>query len=72
MKQPLLVTLFTISAVTTFSQIRKGQFLMGGNASFSSTKYGDDSYTSKLNDFQLAHDIGYFTVAHCPRLKIGG
>ncbi|MES2780278.1 MAG: hypothetical protein V4651_10320 [Bacteroidota bacterium] len=60
MKLKLLVVLFCLCTVQSFSQIRKGQWLAGGSSVFSydETKYSQ-SYSSQLNT-QTAINFGYF------------
>jgi len=71
MKKLLLLTLVSTCALTTFSQIRKAQWLLGGNVSFSSSKYGKDpdQFRSKTTTFEISPDIGYFIIN---KLAAGG
>ena len=46
---------------TGFSQINKGQWLVGGSASLDFTKFGDDD-NSKVTSFSISPDAGYFFV----------
>ena len=60
-KITLFFLLFTFAAA--FSQIKKGQYLLGGNISFESTKQQNDiNSTFQSNDFDIAPNIGYFIV----------
>ena len=53
--------MFTFAAA--FSQIKIGQYLLGGNISFESTKQQNDiNSTFQSNDFDIAPNIGYFIV----------
>jgi hypothetical protein len=54
------ISLLTFTA-TSFSQINKGQWLVGGSASLDFTKYGSDD-DSKVTTFSLAPDAGYFFI----------
>ena len=55
----LLVTIFT----TAFTQIRKGQFLIGGALNFESTKIEYlNNPTQKLNNLLISPNIGYFVI----------
>lgn len=47
--------------LTSFSQINKGQWLVGGSASFSSSKHGSDDDT-KFTSFSVSPDAGYFFI----------
>lgn len=60
MKKILLATLFVTSIGTAFSQgnINKGDWMLGGNAGFTSQKQGDYKTTS----FNLSPDAGYFFI----------
>ena len=70
MKKLLLLITFTTIITSAFTQLNKGQFLTGGNISFSSSKYGDeDIYRNKATTFQVSPDIGYFIF---DKLAVGG
>ena len=58
MKKIFMVAVATILIQTGFAQVNKGQWLVGGNAGFSSTKWGD----FKTSTFQFAPDAGYFFI----------
>ena len=61
MKQFLLLTTIALISISSFSQLNKNQFLVGGNISFSSATYGDeDTYKSKSETLQLSPGVGYF------------
>jgi hypothetical protein len=61
MKQLLLLTTIALFSLSSFSQLNKNQFLVGGNISFSSATYGDeDTYKSKSETLQLSPGVGYF------------
>ena len=65
----LLITLITITTIS-FSQLNKNQFLIGGNASFSSSKYGGGSPLEyKLTSTQIAPNAGFFILS---KLAVGG
>lgn len=61
MKKILFVSLFAVSAVVASAQVNKGQWLVGGNAGFESSKYGDVD-NSKVTSFTLSPNAGYFFV----------
>ncbi len=56
MKKVLLAAIVLMSAQAGFSQINKGNWMVGGSAGFSSTKHGTDKYT----DLSISPDAGYF------------
>ena len=61
MKSATFLFLFLTITTTSFSQIKKGQFLIGGNISFESAKNENainSTYTS--NNFFISPAIGYF------------
>jgi hypothetical protein len=58
MKKIFVVAVATILMQTGFAQINKGQWLVGGNAGFSSSKWGD----FKTTTFQFAPNAGYFFI----------
>lgn len=62
-KNTVLFFALMLFAVTAQSQITKGNWLMGGNASFTLSKYNSE-FGQKNTDFvlQIAPDIGYFVI----------
>jgi hypothetical protein len=56
----LAITMLFISA-TSFAQINKGQWLVGGSAGLEFSKYGDDD-DSKTTSVTLAPNGGYFFI----------
>lgn len=60
MKKVFFIALCVMTASTAFSQINKGQWMVGGNASFSSSKFEDADNTT--NTYQLAPNAGYFFI----------
>jgi len=54
----LLIVLFLLAPLLSFGQIEKGNWLVGGAASFSSIKY-DDAAESNTT-YSIAPNIGYF------------
>ena len=56
MKKVLFAALLLIGTSGAFAQINKGQWLVGGNAGFNSSKWGEAKNTS----FELSPDAGYF------------
>lgn len=60
MRKLILATLFVGSVSAAFSQgnIKKGDWMLGGDAGFTSQKQGDYKTTS----FNLAPDAGYFFI----------
>ncbi|MDN3657362.1 outer membrane beta-barrel protein [Ferruginibacter paludis] len=58
MKLFTLISLFIVMSVTASSQVNKGQFLVGGNINFNSTKNGGYKTTSLV----VAPNIGYFII----------
>jgi len=64
----LFFTLLTIYNIAT-SQITKGNWLVGGNGSFSSAKYNSTAAASyKQTNVQISSSIGYFAI---DKLAIG-
>ncbi len=63
MKTFTLLTLLLAITITSFTQIKKGQFLTGGNISFESTKSESSiNATNESNNFFLSPNIGYFFI----------
>jgi len=60
MKKVLLAAIVLMSAQAGFSQISKGQWLVGGNAGFASYKNGD----YKQTDITISPNAGYFFIDH--------
>jgi hypothetical protein len=59
MRKAYLLLLFSIVAIISHAQLTKGSWLIGGSASFESTKYtGDDDNTTTL--VQVMPGAGYF------------
>ena len=63
----IYTTLITIAFVSfslnSFSQITKGNWLVGGSGTYSSTKYNSaQSIDGKTSTFQISPNIGYFFV----------
>lgn len=61
MKKVLIAALLLVSSNAIFAQINKGQWMVGGNISFSSSKYGDVD-DSKETMFSIAPNAGYFFI----------
>jgi hypothetical protein len=61
MKKIFLFALVLVLSHSVFSQINKGQWLVGGSAGFESGKFGDDD-NSKFTSFHLSPDAGYFFI----------
>ncbi len=61
MKKIILIAMFGIITTSAFSQINKGQLLVGGSANFSSSKQNDVP-DSKLTTFHFSPDVGYFFI----------
>jgi hypothetical protein len=58
MKKIFMVAVATILIQAGFAQVNQGQWLVGGNAGFSSSKYGE----VKTSSFKFAPDAGYFFI----------
>jgi hypothetical protein len=68
MKTTILLSFLLILTATAFTQISKGQFLIGGNMNFESTKEENSVYGSyKSINYFISPNIGYFIFN-----KIGG
>lgn len=61
MKKVLIVASLLLSSHFIFAQVNKGQWLVGGNASFESGKYGDGD-ANKYTSFNLSPNAGYFFI----------
>lgn len=53
----IVIMLFSLSS---FAQITKGNWMMGGVASFSHNKYTDSMGTTEANSFSISPNVGYF------------
>ena len=62
MKKVMFVALFAIGASASFAQsnIKKGDWMLGGSVGFSSAKY--DNAESSYKEFNLSPDAGYFFI----------
>jgi hypothetical protein len=61
MKTFILFLLLLTITTTAFTQIKKGQYLLGGGFNFESTKDENSiSPTNKSNNFFISPNIGYF------------
>ena len=60
MKKVLLAAIVLMSAQAGFSQISKGNWLVGGTAGFASVKYGD----AKATNINFSPKAGYFFIDH--------
>ena len=58
MKKVLFAAFLLVSSNAIFAQVNKGQFLVGGNAGFNSSKRGDE----KLTSFWVSPNAGYFFI----------
>jgi hypothetical protein len=61
MKKVLFAAFLLVSSNAIFAQINKGQWLVGGQASFASSKYGDVD-DSKNTHFEISPNAGYFFI----------
>ena len=61
MKRLLIAASLLLSSHFIFAQINQGQWLVGGNASFESGKFGD-SDASKYTSFTFSPNAGYFFI----------
>jgi hypothetical protein len=59
MKKVLFAAFLLVSSHSMFAQINQGQWLVGGNISFNSEKFGDND-NSKVTKFTFAPNAGYF------------
>ena len=68
MKKVLLAAIVLMSAQAGFSQISKGNWLVGGSAGFASEKQGD----FKTTTVNISPDAGYFFIDHfAAGLRVG-
>jgi hypothetical protein len=58
MKKIFMVAVATILIQAGFAQVNQGQWLVGGNASFSSAKYP----ALKTTSFEFSPNVGYFFI----------
>jgi Outer membrane protein beta-barrel domain len=58
MKKVLFAALLLVGTSTAFSQVNQGQWLVGGNAGFRSSKQGE----GKMTSFNFSPDAGYFFI----------
>ena len=58
----LLILTASIYFNSAKSQITKGNWMIGGNASFSFSNNDNESYNTKLNEINLLPNAGYFFV----------
>ncbi len=58
MKKVLFAALMTIAVQGVFAQVNKGQWLVGGNADFASSKHGE----LKATEFTFSPNAGYFFI----------
>jgi len=61
MKRILCIALVFMAAQTGYSQINKGQLLVGGNAGFETGKFGDVD-ASKYTAVSFSPAVGYFFI----------
>ena len=61
MKKLIFVFSLLIVSIFSFSQVNKGQFLVGGAAGFESSKFGDND-DSKVTSFTFSPNAGYFFI----------
>ncbi|WP_207510865.1 outer membrane beta-barrel protein [Longitalea luteola] len=61
MKKVLFAAFLLVSSNAIFAQVNKGQWLAGGNISFTSSKHGDND-DSKNTHFEIRPNAGYFFI----------
>lgn len=59
MKKVLFAAFLTVCATGAFAQINKGQWLVGGNVGFNTSKTGDND-DAKTTSFNISPNAGYF------------
>jgi hypothetical protein len=59
MKRIFFAAVLMVGSYAASAQISKGQWLVGGNASFKSEKFGS-SDNNKVTTFEFKPDVGYF------------
>lgn len=62
MKKKILLLFTCFIYTSSFAQLEKGNWLVGGSGSFSSAKYNYGTSNSKLTNLNLSPSIGYFFV----------
>lgn len=60
MKKTILLLLICFAFKSSFAQLEKGNWLVGGSGSFSSEKYNYETSNSKTTNLNLSPTIGYF------------
>lgn len=60
MKKTILLLFICFIYTSSFAQIEKGNWLVGGSGSFSSSKFKDTTPEYKTTLLELAPDFGYF------------
>jgi hypothetical protein len=58
MKKAFFATVLTVSVIAASAQINQGQWLIGGNVNFTSSKQGD----AKMTHINFSPDAGYFFI----------
>lgn len=61
MKKVLLAAFLLTSSNAIFAQINQGQWMVGGNINFTSSKFGDDD-DNKVTSFNINPNAGYFFI----------
>jgi hypothetical protein len=62
MKKFILFSFFAITTSSAFSQINKGQWLVGGDAGFTSSESGSGDFKNKFSAITLSPNAGYFLI----------
>lgn len=60
MKKICFIIVLIFMSHLAFSQTYKGQWMVGGNANFTSSRFGDNANTTSY--FTLAPNVGYFFI----------
>jgi hypothetical protein len=62
MKKLILFSLFAITASSAFSQLNQGQWLVGGDAGFTSSESGSGNFKNKHSSITFSPNAGFFLV----------
>jgi hypothetical protein len=61
MKKVILAAFLLVCSNAIFAQINQGQWMVGGNIGFTSSKFGEDD-NDKVSVFEINPNAGYFVI----------
>jgi hypothetical protein len=62
MKKTLLMAMFAFTTAIASAQINQGQWMVGGDANFSTNKTEDADDDTRVTDFSINPNVGYFFI----------